>query len=232
MTALHKLGGIGALVAGATFVVGLAMFATFFVDFTTATDPAQAVAFLVDNQVALWVWNLVIFIVFGIVIVPMVLALRDTLAGGSSPLPRVAAVFGLIWSGVIIATGMIANVGYSAVVGLHAIDPEMAATLWSAVDTVAKGLGGGNEVLGGMWVLLVSIAALGARVFPRWVNVLGIVMGIAGLATVVPPLEPVGAVFGLGLVVWFVRIGMALLAEARASDGARTSEVEAASVTA
>lgn len=106
----------------------------------------------------------------------------------------------------------------------------MAATLWSAVDTVANGLGGGNEVLGGMWVLLVSIAALGARVFPRWVNVLGIVMGIAGLATVVPPLEPVGAVFGLGLVVWFVRIGMSLLAEARATDGARTSEVEAASV--
>jgi hypothetical protein len=227
MQSLHRLGGIGALVAGATFVIGLVMFATMLVDYTTATDATRAVEFLVANQVPLYAWNLVIHIVFGIVLVPMVLALRQQFAGVDSPLPRIAAVFGLIWSGAIVATGMVTNVGWSAVVELHATDPQGAVTLWSAVETVANGLGGGNEVLGGMWVLLVSIAALGAGVFPRWVNVLGIVMGIAALVTVVPPLEPVGAVFGLGLVVWFVRVGMALLAAARAEPDHRVDELAA-----
>lgn len=228
MQSLHRLGGIGALVAGATFVIGLAMFATMLIDYTTATDPAQAVEFLLANQVPLQVWNLVIHIVFGIVLVPMVLALRQQFAGVDSALPRIAAVFGLIWSGAIIATGMVTNVGWSTVVELHASDPEMATTVWAAVETVANGLGGGNEVLGAMWVLLVSITALRVGVLPRWVNVLGIVMGIAGLVTVVPPLEPVGAVFGLGLIVWFVRVGMSLLAAARAEPDHRVDEPVAA----
>ena len=35
--------------------------------------------------------------------------------------------------------------------------------------------------------------------------------GIAGLVTVVPPLETIGAVFGIGLIIWFVWIGVLLL---------------------
>ncbi|KAA3640760.1 MAG: hypothetical protein DWP92_02420 [Armatimonadetes bacterium] len=44
----------------------------------------------------------------------------------------------------------------------------------------------------------------------RWVNYLGVVMGVAGLVTVVPALEEVGAVFGLGLIVWFTSVGITL----------------------
>ncbi len=76
---------------------------------------------------------------------------------------------------------------------------------------VTNGLGGGNEVLGGVWVLGTSIVALRERLFAPWVNRLGVVMGVAGLVTVVPALEDVGAVFGLGLIVWFVAVGRALL---------------------
>jgi hypothetical protein len=72
-------------------------------------------------------------------------------------------------------------------------------------------LGGGNEVLGGVWVLGLSIVALRERLFARWTNYLGAVMGIAGLATVVPALENVGAIFGLGLIVWFIAVGMTLI---------------------
>jgi hypothetical protein len=36
-------------------------------------------------------------------------------------------------------------------------------------------------------------------------------MGVAGLLTVVPPLEDVGAVFGLGLIVWFIAVGRTLI---------------------
>ncbi len=211
MQSLRKMGGIGALIAAGTFVVGLAMFVTILGDFVSATDPSAAVEFITNNQVALYVWNITIMIVFGIALVPLVLAIGDRLREAHSPLARVASVFGLIWAGVIISTGMIVNIAYTTVSNLQDTDPEMASTVWASLDAVTNGLGGGNEVLGGIWVLGLSIVALRERLFARWINYLGVVMGVAGLATVVPALEDVGAVFGLGLIVWFTAVGITLI---------------------
>ena len=211
MQSTQRLGGIGALIAAGTFVVGLAMFATIFMDFVSATDPAEAVGFIVDNQLALHLWNIAIHIVFGIVLVPLVLAIGDRLRTAHSPLARVSSVFGLIWSGVIIATGMILNIAYTTVSDLQGTDPEMASSVWASLDAVTNGLGGGNEVLGGIWVLGISVVALRERLFARWVNYLGVVMGVSALLTIVPALEDVGAVFGLGLIVWFTAVGITLI---------------------
>jgi len=213
MQSVQKMGGIGALIAAGTFVVGLAMFAALFTDFVSAA-PTAAVEFIADNQLALHLWNITITIVFGIVLVPLVLAIGDRLREAHSPLARVASVFGLIWSGVIISTGMITNIAYAAVADLQDTDPEMAPTVWAGLHAVTNGLGGGNEVLGGVWVLGTSIVALRERLFARWVNNLGVAMGVAGLVTVVPALEKVGAVFGLGLIVWFTAVGIDLLKNA------------------
>jgi len=211
MQSIQRLGGLGALIAAGTFVVGLVMFATIVMDFVTATSPSAAVAFIVDNPLPLYVWNIVIHIVFGIALVPLVLAIGDRLHTAHSPLARVATVFGLIWSGVIISTGMIINIAYATVSDLHGTDPEMAATVWASLDAVTNGLGGGNELLGGIWVLGISVVALRERLFARWINYLGIVMGVSALVTIVPALEDVGAIFGLGLIVWFVAVGVTLI---------------------
>ncbi len=219
MQSTQRLGGIGALIAAGTFVVGLAMFATLFTDFVSAATPAAAVEFITSNQVALHSWNITIHIVFGIVLVPLVLAIGDRLRQAPSPLSRVASVFGLIWAGVIISTGMITNIAYATVSDLQGTDPELASTMWAGLDAVTNGLGGGNEVLGGVWVLGISIVALRERLFARWVNYLGVVMGVAGIVTVVPALEEVGAVFGLGLIVWFIAVGINLM-----KDGGRSVE--------
>ena len=77
MHAPSRVGGVAALVAAATFVVGLAMFATVLVDYTTATEPRAAVAFLVDNRPALHLWNLLITIVFGIVLGHSIISLAE-----------------------------------------------------------------------------------------------------------------------------------------------------------
>lgn len=73
------------------------------------------------------------------------------------------------------------------------------------------GLGGGNEIAGGLWVLLIGWAALRVGGVPRALNYLGVVIGVLGLLTVVPALEVLGAVFGLGLIVWFVWLGIVML---------------------
>ncbi|MEM8547042.1 MAG: hypothetical protein AAGF46_02645 [Pseudomonadota bacterium] len=43
---------------------------------------------------------------------------------------------------------------------------------------------------------------------PRWLNGLGLVVGIAGVATIVPALTALGAVFGLTQIVWFIGVGV------------------------
>lgn len=217
MQSTQRLGGIGALIAAGTFVVGLGMFATIFLDFVDASGPAEAVDFIADNQLALHVWNVIIHIVFGIVLVPLVLAIADRLRTAHSPLARISSVFGLIWAGVIISTGMIINIAYTTVGDLQSTDPELASSVWTTLDAVTNGLGGGNEILGGIWVLGVSVVALRERLFARWVNYLGVVMGLSALVTIVPALEDVGAVFGLGLIVWFTAVGITLIRDYAAS---------------
>jgi hypothetical protein len=208
----QKLGGIGALVAAATFVFGFALFATALSDYTTG-DPSvsESVAFVADNEAVLYLWNAVILILFGIVLVPLVLALHERLKAGARTLAPVAAAFGVIWAGLVIAAGMIGNIGLGTVADLRETDPAQAEAVWSALDSVQNGLGGGNEIVGGLWVLLLSWAALQTNALPRGLNYLGMVAGAAGIVTIVPALEVVGAVFGLGLIVWFAWTGIVLL---------------------
>jgi hypothetical protein len=212
----QRIGGIAALIEAATFIVGIVMFVTVLADYTSGDPtPSESVTFLVDNQVTLHVWNLVIFIIFGLALVPLVLALHERLKNRSPALAQVSTAFGLIWAGLVLAAGMVTNIGIGTVADLHDSDPARAETVWSALDSVQNGLGGGNEIAGGVWLLLVSLAARRAGALPVGLNYLGVISGVAGLITIVPPLEAVGAVFGLGLIVWFAWLGTLLLREAR-----------------
>jgi len=149
--------------------------------------------------------------VFGIALVPVVLAIGDRLREAHSPLARVASVFGLISSGVIISTAMITNVASATVSDLHGTDPEMAPTVWASIDAVTNGLEAGNHVFAGLWALGVSIVALRERLFARWVNHLGAVCAVARLVSAASAPEEFGTMFDLGLVVWLTAVGIKLL---------------------
>jgi hypothetical protein len=122
---------------------------------------------------------------------------------------------------------MVFNAGMAAAVGLHGSDPAQAVAVWQAVEPVAQGLGGaGGELLGGLWVLLVSVAALRTGALPRPLGWLGVVIGAAGLLSVVPALNGLAYGFGLLQIVWLVWLGVVMLratphaatAAARSSD--------------
>ena len=64
---------------------------------------------------------------------------------------------------------------------------------------------------------------------PRTLSSLGLAAGAAGLVTVIPALEAVGAVFGIGLIVWFVWVGVLLLND-KTAGAPPTSETRAESL--
>jgi hypothetical protein len=83
-------------------------------------------------------------------------------------------------------------------------DPSHAATVWLAISSVSQELVGRIEIVGGIWILLVSWTALRAGELPRALNYLGVAAGVAGVLTVIPALDVLVTVFELGLFVWFV----------------------------
>ena len=210
MSDLRKMGGVAALIEAATYVVGLGLALTLLAPVLDA-DPDQYVAFLMGNQALMYVWHLIIYVVNGVFLVVLVLALYERLKANSPALVQAATVFGLIWAALVIASGMLIINDLGVVADLYGEDPTQAASVWLALSAVEEGLGGGVELPGGLWVLLLSWAALRAGGLPRALNYLGVVIGVAGLLTVVPALDVLGVVFGIGFIVWFVWVGVVML---------------------
>jgi len=211
---LQKMGGVAALYAGAAYVAGML---GFLLIIGWPDDPASQVIVLVNNRAVLHVLYLIVYQAWAVFLVVLVLALYDRFKAGSPVLMQTATAIGIIWAGVVIASGMIFNIGMDNVVELYDTNPEQAATVWMVITTVCDGLGGGNEILGGLWVLLVSRAAMKTRGLPRALSYLGLATGAAGVISALPGLGEAGMIFGLVQIVWFVCLGIIML---RGSPGA------------
>jgi hypothetical protein len=206
----QKIGGIAALYEGLAYVVGMVGF-LLVVDVSGVADPVQKVALMVDNQAFLYIMHLIVYVIWAVFLVVLALALYERLKAGSPAMAQTATAFGLIWAGLVFASGTLVNVGMGTVVDLYAKDPAQAATVWLAIDSVSQGLSG-LEIVGGLWILLVSWAALRAGEFPRVLNYLGAVIGVAGLISAVPALSELSIyVFALGQIVWFIWLGIVML---------------------
>lgn len=211
MKALQKLGGFAALYMALAHLTGLIIF-ILILDYISITDVAQKVAMNVDNQAVVFSTNLLMYVFFGFFLIILSLALYDRLKSGAPALMQVATTIGIIWAGSLIASGMVANATLTSVVSLYATDPTQAALTWQGIEPVMDGLGNANgEILGGLMTLLISLAALRAGELPRSLNVLGLVVGAVGIITIIPALNALVAVFGLGQIIWFIWIGIVLL---------------------
>ena len=211
MKDLQKSGALAALYLAVAYLIGLVLFIGV-LDYPSITDPAQKAALLIDKQMVIFASNLLMYVFFGVFLVVLSLALHDRLKSGAPAIMQVATTLGIIWAGSLIASGMVANAGIDPVVALYAKDPAQAALTWQGIETVANGLGNGNgEILGGLWALLVSLAALRAGGLPKGLNILGLLVGAVGVISILPGLADLASVFGLSQIVWFVWLGIVLL---------------------
>jgi hypothetical protein len=211
MKTLQKVGGLSALYLAVAYVIGIALFLVV-LDYPSITDPAQKVALVVEKQMVMYVTNLVMYILFGVLLAVLTLALYDRLKAGAPALMQVAAIMGIIWAGSLIASGMVSNAGLTPVAALYATDPAQAAMSWLSIETVANGIGNGNgEILGGLLTLLVSWAALRAGGLPKALNFLGLLVGTVGILSIAPGLTDLTGLFGIAQIIWFVWLGIILL---------------------
>ena len=211
--ALVRSGGIAAQVVAGTYIVGFLAMVAYLVPrgLTSVTqDPTGSLGFLMDHQAELAGWYLVLYLLGGAAMAVVSLGVGQRLASSPS-LAQVSTALGLIWSGLLIASGSIALVGQQAAVALHAQDPDLALSTWVSTSVVQDALGGGIEVAGALWAAVVGLAALRTRALSAGLGGLALGLAVVGMATVVPVAsEAATSIFGLGLILWFTWLGLTL----------------------
>ena len=217
---LMRTGGLAALLCAATYMAGFALLLTVLAPLgfgTSQIDASAVVSFIDARPAVLMVWNGLIYVLNALALAVLVVALAQVLGRAVPGWAAVTQALGLIWSALVLGAGMIANVAVERAALLYPADPHGAAELWATLHAVELGLGGGNEIAGGVWIACVSIAGAIGQVLSRPIAALGVLTGLGGLATVVPALgDAAGALFGLGAIAWFLAIGATLLWRAEA----------------
>lgn len=223
----QKAGGLAALYIALVLIAAMPFF-LLLVDYEGASTIADKVAVVVANYASLYAMYLASYVFYGLAVAVLALALYDRLGGRMPATMRVATAVGLLWSVALVASGMVWNYGMTTVVGLAKTDPIQAQIAWQSVEPISEALGGaGGELLGGLWILLVSVVALRSGALPRALGWFGVVIGSAGLVSVVPPLHDAAILFGLALIVWFGWLGLTLLRPRTAAVADRLVPAEA-----
>lgn len=209
MNCLQRLAGIAAISEAVIYLFAFTYFATSW-SFPFSASAAQKMAYLADNQLIFSVVYFLMYVVFGVLLAVLVVALHEKLKPTKNPAIAIGSLFGAIWVGMVIASGMISNIGLAYAIDLMGASPDKAYDVWTIVSLITESIGGGNELVGGLWVLLVSLTALQAGVFSRSLNYLGLLVGVAGVATIYPE-ETLTEIFGVTQIAWFIWLGISLL---------------------
>ena len=207
----QKAGGVAALYL-ALALLGAMPYFLLVVDYPSATTAADKVALVVAHYASMYPVYLATYVLFGMAVAVLALALHDRLEAGAPFTVRLATTVGLMWSFALVSSGMVFTYGMTTIIDLHGTDDAQAVRTWQAIEPVALFVGGGGGFLVGVfWVLLLSLVALGTNALPKAVGWLGVVIGVVGLTSVVPPLHNAAIAFGLLQIAWFLCVGLILV---------------------
>ncbi|WP_418141872.1 hypothetical protein NUW46_08770 [Marinobacter sp. MA] len=207
----ERTGGLAGILAGLTFLFGMVFYLAFLTQIqfgNLSADITSQLIYLQEHSSFLYTWYFVIYLVFGFALLTMQFGLSALLPG--TALSRAASLVAFLWVALVIAAGLVATVGHDMVITLADVHPELAPQAFVSLHLVINGLGGGNELVGGVWLILVFCAARQRQSLPEAIQWSALVVGMAGTATALPQLSGFGAAFGLGGILWFVATGMHL----------------------
>lgn len=213
MKSLQKVGGISALICAGTFILAMGLAATVLTPMTDSSMPfEQFIAFFLPHKSLVFAWHFLMYLVNGTFLALLTLALYQRLKAGTPALALAATAYGLLWTGLVFADGFITLNSWQVIGQLSTTDPAQASLLRLVVDTVTIGLDHSDRFLGCLWVLLTSWAALRNGQLSKPLNIFGLVIGFAGiLSSFTPALNILGYAFGVGVIVWWIWVGIMLL---------------------
>ncbi|WP_394203617.1 hypothetical protein [Shewanella waksmanii] len=212
MSNLQRSAGISAIFQALIYIAAFVYFGAFWA-YPAEGTASDKMAYLAENQLVFSSVYFLMYGVFGVLLAILVVGLYEKLKVTDSSMVKVGSLFGAVWVVLVIASGMLAHIGLSHAIDLMSVSTEKAFDMWTVIVVIIDSLGGGNEFVGGLWVLLISLAALTAKMFTRGLNYLGVIVGLAGIATIYPE-DSLTEIFGITQIVWFIWLGVSLLTQA------------------
>jgi hypothetical protein len=213
MKNLQKAGGISALIAAATYLFAMGLVVSILKPMADLNLGFQEyMTFFTANKSLLFIWHFSMYIINGFCLIVLVLAIYERLKNSSPRLAKIASSSGFIWAAFVFLSGLILNYGTEALISLYGKNQAQAEMLKNVLDTITMGIDSSDKLLGCLWVGLVSIAAIKKKVFPKTINIFGLVISLAGLiGTIIPALLSISYIFGVGAIVWWLAVGIYML---------------------
>jgi len=151
------------------------------------------------------------YLLFGVLLAILLQALRQAMPQNQSAVAALAERFGNIWVMLMMASGMVALVGMNMTLRLLDSSTDQALALNNTSNLLTNALGGGIELVGGLWVLLLSIAGLQQQRFAKVLHILGLIVGSLGIFTLLHTVPYLKDAFGITQLIWFIWLGVVLL---------------------
>lgn len=187
-----------------------------FTRFKSLTDPIMSnndlVKYVLENKFEFQIWYLVIYILFGMVLLLLVQLLDDI--SMSNTWSKLARVFGRIWAGFVLASGCIFIFGIEKISALN-IPFENKITIFNTLTIIQDSIGGGIELIGGFWVLSLGVLGIKQHFFKRFFGIFSIFLGCIGMITVFPTFMTFTGVFGVLQIAWFSGLSFCLSKKAK-----------------
>jgi len=218
-SAQRKAGGIASLVCGLTYIFG---FVLFFGLIEAPADDTETshLTFLLSQRDTFFMGYIVIGIVFSLGLILLNQSLLKIYKSTSPITAQFNSSLGNIWATFVLASTFIFLVSLPSLANYANTSEDNAVVVLNSVDIVIDALGGGIELLGALWVLLISYMGIKAKKYANIIHIMGVAVGIAGVLTLfsgisfletVPLFEATTAIFGLGQIVWFFALAIAMI---------------------
>ena len=151
------------------------------------------------------------YLLFGVLLAILLQALRQALPDSQSAIAGLAERFGNVWLVLMLASGMVALISMNMTLRLLDASTEQALALYNTGNLLTNALGGGIELVGGLWALLLSIAGLQQQRLTKALHVLGLIVGSLGILTVLHTVPYLKDAFGITQLIWLIWLGVSLL---------------------
>ncbi len=226
-TQMLRAGGVAAIVCALTYVFGFVLFFGLIEPPQDDTDIGR-LNFLLSQRDTFFVGYIVIGIVFSLSLLLLNQSLKEQYQRLSPGVAHYNSILGNIWATFVLASTFIFLVSLSDIAQYADTNQEGAVNVLNAIDIVVDALGGGIELLGALWVLLISVLGMRYQRYFNITHILGIVVGIAGILTLFSGLsfltnnsifQASTALFGLGQILWFILVGINLLKSGNSRNG-------------
>lgn len=190
-------------------------------------DNSAKISYIVANSGLIKLSYIVGYILFALSLSTCALSMQGLFTGSNKVAVNSITVFGLMWSLILLATGMLAITGvdmmarFSEVAtadGSATYGNSKAQSIFLMISLLESGLGGGIELLGGIWVLLIGLLGWQSQRLSTSLSVFSLVKGIIGISTLFFTEPVLRDLFGITGIVWFIWFGMALLGQAKTAQ--------------